>query len=177
MNVIETFIISYFILHYLLRLFCSQNRVITFFEILNLLDVIIIVSLILTKLKFIKDSSVEYYLRCIKIFRILILFKFENILQKRANEQVSFLYEIAVILISIIFISNAIILELENKYIRDSDDYESEDQLYKFHDIFYFELVTLSTVGLGDITPQTDLGRLVILITIITTIAVIPVIP
>ena len=177
MNVIETFIISYFILHYLLRLFCSQNRVITFFEILNLLDVIIIVSLILTKLKFIKDSSVEYYIRCIKIFRILILFKFENILQKRTNEQVSFLYEIAVILISIIFISNAIILELENKYIRDSDDYESEDQLYKFHDIFYFELVTLSTVGLGDITPQTDLGRLVILITIITTIAVIPVIP
>ena len=177
MNVIETFIISYFILHYLLRLFCSQNRVITFFEILNLLDVIIIVSLILTKLKFIKDSSVEYYIRCIKIFRILILFKFENILQKRTNEQVSFLYEIAVILISIIFISNAIILELENKYIRDSDDYESEDQLYKFHDIFYFELVTLSTVGLGDITPQTDLGRLVILITIITTIAVIPIIP
>ena len=119
----------------------------------------------------------EYYLRCIKIFRILILFKFENILQKRANEQVSFLYEVAMILISIILISNAIILELENKYIRDSDDYESEDQLYKFHDIFYFELVTLSTVGLGDITPQTDLGRLVILITIITTIAVIPIIP
>ena len=49
--------------------------------------------------------------------------------------------------------------------------------MYKFHDIFYFELVTLSTVGLGDITPQTDLGRLTIIITIIITIAVIPVLP
>ena len=177
MNVIETFIILYFILHYLLRLFCSQNRIITFFEILNLLDIIIIVSLILTKLKFVKSSEIEYYLRCIKIFRILMLFKLENILQKRANEQVSFLYEVAIMLISIIFISNAILLEVENNHIRDSEDYVSEDQLYKFHDVFYFELVTLSTVGLGDITPQTDLGRLIVLITIITTIAVIPIIP
>jgi len=105
------------------------------------------------------------------------LFKLENILQKRANEQVSFLYEVAIMLISIIFISNAILLEVENNHIRDSEDYVSEDQLYKFHDVFYFELVTLSTVGLGDITPQTDLGRLIVLITIITTIAVIPIIP
>ena len=177
MNVIETFIILYFILHYLLRLFCSQNRIITFFEILNLLDIIIIVSLILTKLKFVKRTEIEYYLRCIKIFRILMLFKLENILQKRANEQVSFLYQVAIMLISIIFISNAILLEVENNHIRDSEDYVSEDQLYKFHDVFYFELVTLSTVGLGDITPQTDLGRLIVLITIITTIAVIPIIP
>ena len=99
MNVIESFIILYFILHYLLRLFCSQNRIITFFEILNLLDIIIIVSLILTKLKFVKRTEIEYYLRCIKIFRILMLFKLENIMQKRANEQVSFLFEVAIMLI------------------------------------------------------------------------------
>ena len=177
MNIIEAFLILYFIIHYLLRLYCSQNRVITFFEILNLVDIIIIICLILSKQNFVRDSYMEYYLRGIKMFRILILFKLETILQKRANEQISFLYEVAITLISIIFISNAIILELENDYIRDNLDNEEEEEFYKFHDIFYFELVTLSTVGLGDITPKTDLGRLTIIITIIITIAVIPVMP
>ena len=176
-KIIEFFLIIYFIIHYLLRLYCSQNRVMTFFEILNLVDIIIIIFLILSKQNFVKKSYSEYYIRGAKMFRILILFKLENILEKRANEQISFLYEVAVTLISIIFISNAIILELENDYIRDQPDYEGEKDLYKFHDIFYFELVTLSTVGLGDITPKTDLGRFTIIITIIITIAVIPVIP
>ena len=177
MNIIETFFILFFIIHYLLRLYCSQNRIITFFEILNLVDIIIIVCLILSKQSFVKNKEAEYYLRGVKMFRILILFKLENILQKRVNEQISFLYEVAITLISIIFISNAIILELENDYIRETSEYEGEKEMYKFHDIFYFELVTLSTVGLGDITPQTDLGRLTIIITIIITIAVIPVLP
>ena len=174
MSIIEMILILYFILHYLLRLYCSQNRVITFFEILNIVDIVIIICIILSKQNFVKDNYMEYYLRGAKMFRILILFKFENILQKRANEQISFLYELAITLISIIFISNVIILELENNYIRDN---EEENELYKFHDIFYFELVTLSTVGLGDITPKTDLSRLTIIITIIITIAVIPVLP
>ena len=177
MNIIEYILIIYFIIHYLLRLYCSQNRVVTFFEILNIVDIIIIICLILCKLNSVKESRTEYFLRGAKMFRILILFKFENILQKRANEQISFLYELALTLISIIFISNAIILELENNYIRNSSDYEGEEDLYKFHDIFYYLLVTLSTVGLGDITPKTDAGRFTILITIIITIAVIPAMP
>ena len=174
MNIVEIILTIYFIIHYILRLYCSQNRVLTFLELLNLVDIIIIICLILSKQNFVKQTDAEYYLRGIKMFRILILFKFENILQKRTNEQISFLYELAITLISIIFISNAIILELENNYIRDN---EGENKLYKFHDIFYFELVTLSTVGLGDITPKTDLSRLTIIITIIITIAVIPVLP
>ena len=177
MNITETIIILYFIIHYILRLFCSQNRLITFFEILNLLDLIIIICLILCKQDFVMKSYIFYYVKGARMLRILILFKFESILQKRANEQVRFLYELALTLISIIFISNAAILEFENNYIRDSSSYEGESDLYKFHDIFYFELVTLSTVGLGDITPQTDAGRLTIIITIIITIAFIPVLP
>jgi potassium large conductance calcium-activated channel subfamily M alpha protein 1 len=105
------------------------------------------------------------------------LFRFENILQKRANEQIRILYELVLTLISIVFISNALILELENNYIRKNSDYEGENKLYKFHDIFYFEIVTLSTVGLGDITPQTDIGRLTIIITIIIAITMIPIVP
>ena len=177
MNIIETILILYFIIHYLLRLFCSQNRIVTFFEILNLVDLIIIICLILCKQDSIEKSYVFYYLKIARILRILILFKFESILQKRTNEQVGFLFGLVLTVVSIIFISNAVLLEFENKYIRDSSSYEGEDDLYKFHDIFYFEIVTLSTVGLGDITPQTDAGRLTIILTIIITIAFIPALP
>jgi len=42
---------------------------------------------------------------------------------------------------------------------------------YKFHEIIYFTVVTLSTVGYGDIFPRTDYGKLftssVIIFTII----------
>ena len=177
MNIIETILILYFIIHYLLRLFCSQNRIVTFFELLNLVDLIIIICLILCKQDSIEKSYVFYYLKIARILRILILFKFESILQKRTNEQVGFLFGLVLTVVSIIFISNAVLLEFENKYIRDSSSYEGEDELYKFHDIFYFEIVTLSTVGLGDITPQTDAGRLTIILTIIITIAFIPALP
>ena len=177
MGIIETIFILYFIIHYLLRLYCSQNRIKTFFEILNIADLIIIICLILGKQDFAEDSHIGYYLRGARILRILILFRFENILQKRANEQIRILYELVLTLISIVFISNALILELENNYIRKNSDYEGENKLYKFHDIFYFEIVTLSTVGLGDITPQTDIGRLTIIITIIIAITMIPIVP
>jgi potassium large conductance calcium-activated channel subfamily M alpha protein 1 len=140
-------------------------------------DLIIIICLILGKQDFAEDSHIGYYLRGARILRILILFRFENILQKRANEQIRILYELVLTLISIVFISNALILELENNYIRKNSDYEGENKLYKFHDIFYFEIVTLSTVGLGDITPQTDIGRLTIIITIIIAITMIPIVP
>ena len=177
MGIIETIFILYFIIHYLLRLYCSQNRIKTFFEFLNIVDLIIIICLILGKQDFAEDSHIGYYLRGARILRILILFRFENILQKRANEQIRILYELVLTLISIVFISNALILELENNYIRKNSDYEGENKLYKFHDIFYFEIVTLSTVGLGDITPQTDIGRLTIIITIIIAITMIPIVP
>jgi len=177
MGIIETIFILYFIIHYFLRLYCSQNRIKTFFEILNIADLIIIICLILGKQDFAEDSHIGYYLRGARILRILILFRFENILQKRANEQIRILYELVLTLISIIFISNALILEVENNYLRKNSDNEEENNLYKFHDIFYFEIVTLSTVGLGDITPQTDVGRLTIIITIIIAITMIPIVP
>ena len=92
------------------------------------------------------------------MIRILYLFKFENILQKRTNEQNRYLYRVALTLISIVFISNALLLELENDYIREN---LKDEKLYTFHDILYFEIITLTTVGLGDITPRSDLNILV----------------
>jgi len=44
----------------------------------------------------------------------------------------------------------------------------------KFHDSSYFVVVTLLTVGYGDINPMSYLGKLVVLFIIVFTIVLIP---
>jgi hypothetical protein len=152
-----------------LRFYCSQNRIIYILELFNLVDIASSICLILSKQEFAKHSSAGYYLRCVRMVRIYYLFKMENILQRRTNEQIRYLYKLALTLIAIIFISSSIILELENDYTRKeigTKEYSSDKTIYQFHDILYFEAVTLTTIGFGDITPKSDLGRLAVIITV-----------
>ena len=176
LDILETIFLVYFIIHYLLRLYCSQNRVIFILELFNVVDIASSICLILSKQDFAKSSSAGYYLRCVRMVRIYYLFKMEYFLQRRTNEQIRYLYKLALTLISIIFISSSIILELENDNIRKKiEEKEYYDyKLYQFHDILYFEAVTLTTIGFGDITPKSDLGRLAVIITVGIVIAVLP---
>ena len=179
-DIIEIIFFVYFIIHYFLRLYCSQNRVLFILEIFNIIDFATFICIILSKQDFIKNLTAGYFLRGARIVRIYYLFKMENILQRKLNEQIRYLYKLAVALISIIFISSAIILELENNYARrkmgtrEYSRYLPKFTLYKFHDILYFEAVTLTTIGFGDITPKSDLGRLTVIITVGIVIAVLP---
>ena len=176
LDILETIFLIYFIIHFLLKFYCSQNRITFILELFNLVDLASSICLILSKQDFVKLTTAEYYLRCIRMVRIYYLFKMENILQRRTNEQIRYLYKLALTLISIIFISSAIILELENdntrRKIKERRYYDYK--LYQFHDILYFEAVTLTTIGFGDITPKSDLGRLAVIITLAIVIAVLP---
>ena len=177
LDTIETIFLVYFLAHYLLRLYCSQNRLIFILEIFNLVDIASSICIILSKQVFFKFSSAGYYLRGVRMVRIYYLFKIENVLQRRTNEQIRYLYKLAMSLIAIIFISSAIILELENDYTRKRNgtrEFLHQNTLYKFHDILYFEAVTLTTIGFGDITPKSDYGRLAVIITVGIVIAVLP---
>lgn len=49
-----------------------------------------------------------------------------------------------------------------------------ESQNVYFHSIFYFVVVTLSTVGYGDITMHSDLAKACVIILICLAIVVIP---
>lgn len=48
-----------------------------------------------------------------------------------------------------------------------------EDEL-DFHQAFYFVIVTLATVGYGDIYPDTELGKMFVICVMIVTIVIIP---
>ena len=177
LDIIETIFLVYFIIHYFLRLYCSQNRFLYILDLFNFVDITSFICLILSKQDFVKFNQAGYYLRGVRMVRIYYLFKMENILQRRTNEQIRYLYKLAVTLITIIFISSAIILELENNFTRGKQgtrEFLTEYTLYQFHDILYFEAITLTTIGFGDITPKSDIGRCTVIITVGIVIAVLP---
>ena len=167
-DIIETIFIIYFTFHFILRFYVSQSRFYFFFELNNLVDLSSIICIIFSRQNIVSDNN-KYFMRLFRMIRFVYLFKIEQILQRRTNEQIRYSYKLIISLITIIFLSSAIILEVENNKIR-----KENKELYRFHDVLYFEFVTLTTIGFGDITPASDLGRLSTIGTIVIIIAVIP---
>ena len=89
-------------------------------------------------------------------------------------------------ILTIIIISAGIFADIENSenievYKRKDDGsnewtmaYNEEFTPLQFHDSFYFVIVTLSTVGYGDINPMTQQGMIIALIMLFITLIYIP---
>ena len=80
LGVIETIFLVYFILHYILRLYCSQNRIIFVLDLLNIADIASSVCLILSKQGFAQGTNAGYFLRAVRIIRVVYLFQMEYVL-------------------------------------------------------------------------------------------------
>ena len=65
LEIIETIFLVYFILHFVLRLYCSQNKIIFFFNFINLIDIASSICLILAQSDFAKTSNSGYFF-CIR---------------------------------------------------------------------------------------------------------------
>jgi voltage-gated potassium channel len=50
-------------------------------------------------------------------------------------------------------------------------EYKANPQIKNFMDAFYFTVITFTTIGYGDITPKTSLGKLIIILGIIAIIS------
>ena len=179
-DIIETIFLIYFILHYFLRFYCSQNRILYIFDLINLLDIASSICLIISKKDFAKTSMAGYFLRMSRMFRLFYIMKLEYIVQRKTNEQIRHLFNASSTLMSIIFVFAAVIIEFENLHFRKNSDprqlrkIPSYQDYLSFHDVIYFMFVTLTTIGFGDITPQSLLGRISIVFCVGIIISVIP---
>jgi hypothetical protein len=109
--------------------------------------------------------------------RITYFFKLEDVLQRRTNETIRYSYKLSISLLSIIFLSSGFILEVENQAFREqkrNGGPEFISQEFLFHDVFYYLIVTLGTIGYGDITPKTVYAKFGIIITIFSILIFIP---
>ena len=175
---IEIYILSILALHFVLKFYVSQQRLLFILELTTIVDISSIIMIILSYTKVISYRA-KYFFRLFRMVRIIYLFKLELILQKRTNETLRYIFKLVMVFISLVFLSASFILEIENNIFRlDYGDYainssevefngKGTTSLMRFHDVVYFELVTLTTIGYGDITPKFWISRYIVILTVI----------
>lgn len=154
--VLEYLLSFIFAIEYALRVYCSpvkRDYVLSFFGIIDLLATLPqLLSVFFPTLRYL---SIMRSFRLIRIFRVLKLFAFINegylLLQSIKQSMNKILVYFLFILVLVIVIGTIMFM------------IESEEPGTAFTDIptsIYWSIVTLTTVGYGDVTPITGMGKL-----------------
>jgi voltage-gated potassium channel len=151
-----------FVSEYIIRFLCAEEKIKFFFRPFSLIDLIAITPFILrlTNIQFIRMFRWIRLLRLIRFINLKIYF-----LRISSEDGIIFV-RILLTLFTIIFIYSGLIYQVEHK--------ANSKAFGTFLDAFYFSVVTMTTVGFGDVTPVSEGGRLLTVLMILTGIAVIP---
>lgn len=106
-------------------------------------------------------------LRIFILFRVFKLFRYANSLRTFGSVLATKKFEFFTLMMFtsiVVFISSVLI------YVMEANNPDSP--INTLYDAFYWAVVTISTVGFGDITPITDAGRFVAMIIIVAGVAV-----
>ena len=109
------------------------------------------------------------FLRILRVFRILRLLRFIkriHLIARIPNEDVYVLINIAFTVFSIVFVFSGLFYFTEHR--------ANPEIIATFFDAIYYSIVTMSTVGFGDIIPISTEGRVVTIIMIASAIILIP---
>ncbi len=162
LNFTNSVILLIFGLEYLLRFWCAEKKIKFLLGIFSLIDLLAIIPFLIG----IIDIS---YIRIFRWFRILRLVRFleGKTAKSRFSKGDSVIYaRILFTLFAIIFVYSGLIYQVEHPVNR--------AEFSRFLDAVYFAVVTMTTVGFGDVTPISELGRLLTVLMIFTGIALIP---
>ncbi|WP_291860580.1 ion transporter [Marinilabilia sp.] len=152
---IEWFFTSLFTLEYLLRIYISprpRKYILSFWGVIDFL------AAIPSWLSFLFPAAkllfVIRFLRFIRLFRILKLARFTSEARSLADALKSSLYKITIfftaILILVLFLGTLM-------YVIEG----TEDGFDSIPKSIYWAIITITTVGYGDLVPQTDLGKFI----------------
>ena len=162
LEIVDLVILIVFTVEYILRLWSAENPRKYIFSFFGLIDLIAILPLFLgwTDIRFVR------IFRWFRILRIIRVWKIEQkILGFKTEDNIIFL-RIFLTLFTIIFVYAGLIYQVEHQI--------NGDRLVNFFDAFYFVVVTMTTVGYGDVTPLSEAGRLMTLLMIFTGVLFIP---
>jgi voltage-gated potassium channel len=161
-DVIDRLIGAIFVTEYIIRFLCADDKIKFFIRPFSILDLMAILPFVL------RLTNIQY-IRMFRWFRILRLIRFIDLkiyfLHINSEDGVIFA-RILFTLFTIIFVYSGLIYQVEHPV--NTEAFET------FLDAFYFSVVTMTTVGFGDVTPISEVGRLLTVLMILTGIAVIP---
>jgi len=168
----EVIIVCFFIAEYVVRLYSARDRVKQSRDIYSIIDLIAILpTLSLLLLPVFGMTSQIGIVRLIRVFRVFRIFRF---LRFTANpifffgNLTSHLLNVIRLLLTvfiIFFISSGFFYFVESGV---------NEQVKNFGDAFYFTVVSLTTVGFGDIIPYTEAGRWVTVAMVLSGIILLP---
>lgn len=159
---LELIILIIFAFEYLVRLWCTEHKLKFIFKPLAILDLLAILPVFIGLF----DISFFRVFRSFRMLRIIRFFGFGiSIFQIHKSDQIV-IARILLILASIIFVYAGLIYQVEHPV--------NSEVFRNFFDAFYFCIVTMTTVGYGDVLPITDQGRLVTVMMILTGVLLIP---
>ena len=151
---------------YIIRLYVSSHKISFLTSAESLRDFVIILPLFVSndpKSGFsVFITAASYFVRSIVAGNVML--KTFKIVDSDVSRQI---IRIVMTLCQLMFISAGVFMAAENLE-------RGKDNRLKFHQWVYFVTVTLSTVGYGDISPNTELGKVLVIMMIVLTIAIIP---
>jgi voltage-gated potassium channel len=162
LDFIDSVILLVFVLEYFLRLWCAENKCQYLVSLYSMIDLMAILPVFLGWI----DIS---FIRIFRWFRILRLVRFldpQNLPGHLSTEDSLIVTRIIFTLFAIIFVYSGLIYQVEHPI--------NADHFRTFLDAAYFSVVTMTTVGFGDVTPISELGRFLTIMMIFTGIALIP---
>lgn len=159
---IDLVILVIFSCEYLIRFWCAENKILFLISLLSIIDLIAIIPLLIGFL----DVRFIRIFHGFRILRLIRFFNFELFIFKLKTEDNIIFARIILTLFSLIFINSGLIYQIEHNL--------NPEEFSNFFDALYFSVVTMTTVGFGDITPLSDGGKLVTLLMIFSGILLIP---
>jgi voltage-gated potassium channel len=168
----EIVIVAFFIIEYAARLYGSKNRLKQLVDIYSVIDLIAILpTLALLVCPLFGITLHVGFLRLIRAFRVFRIFRFlrytkgSGFFFKNITVHVLKGVQLLITIFMIFFISSGLFYAVESSV---------NPAVKNFGDAFYFTVVTLTTVGFGDIIPFSEAGRMVTVLMILSGIILIP---
>ena len=168
LNLVEKVVIGFFIIEYIARLYGARNRLRHIFLPFSIIDFMAIVPIFLEP--FVSPGNIKFLilLRIFRVFRVLRFLRFfetSEFFFGKISEEMLKVMRLLMTIFMIFFVSSGLFFLVESA---------ENEAVNNFGDAFYFIVVTLTTVGYGDIVPQTDAGKAVTVLCIISGILLIP---
>jgi len=164
-----------FFFDFALRLFAARRRWQHIFSVEALVDILTILPIFL-KATVNPDSSASLnFLRFSQILRIMRILRAFKLLNNRLSAVTRSTMQLALTVTSIVFLSAGLVHLFEQElYDTFALDNEERSERLTFGGSMWFIVVTLSTVGYGDVVPETWIGQAVTAAFTIGAIVLIP---